>query len=362
MSESLCKVIQRYEDKKYYGLCLFSSFLLTWLIVAFTGFAEILSLFSNKHLGSIEAFLFTQIDLLSFQRSGIEILPNNNWRSVANDTFLNSFRYWYSIIYIALWLIAFRLLVSKNLNTLVLGINFQKTLLSIKSIALNLMVAAKQAISSILHYVKLELKNLNDVKGIAHSAQKEKVNRLGVEEESNVPEYKECHFCCEQILYRAIKCKHCGSELKPIAENGNEEVVNATSILNNTNSDITWKHYAGIGVVIIFIFYAMVSGSGSISSKLDEQSAKTLCRSYIAKLFYKPTSIIQTEHIKYDGGHFVKAYYYRPSDGDYFEYVCSLDNNTIIWAAIFNGSELGRWRYEDEMNYKKNTSGSWVLN
>ncbi len=78
MSESLCKLIQKYEDKKYYGLCLLSLFLLTWFVIAFTGFIELASLFSNKHLGLIEAFLFTQIDLLSFQRSGIEVLSNNS--------------------------------------------------------------------------------------------------------------------------------------------------------------------------------------------------------------------------------------------------------------------------------------------
>lgn len=383
MSEAICKLIQKYQDKKYYELCLLSLFLFMWLVIAFTGFSELLSLFSNRHLGLIEAFLFTQIDLLSFQRSGIEVLPNNRWRSVTNDTFLNSYRYWYNLIYMALWLVAFRLLVSKKLNALILDINLQKALLSIKSLTINLMVAAKKAVSSVLRYVKLELKKLNEVKGIEYNPQKKKVDRFDdfivngqwkekeqkdkelvriVDDgaESNEPQHKDCPFCCEEVLYRAIKCKHCGSELEPIPE-PKQVSANTTNADSKTNNDeITWKHFAGIGVVITLL-YAFASGGSSTSSKISKENAKSLCRSYIAQQMGRPSSIIRTQHIKYDGGHFVKAYYYRPSDGDYFEYVCSLDNNTIVWAGIFDGNDIGRWRYEDEMKYRKNDKGRWYL-
>ena len=71
MSELLSKFIQKFEDKKYYDFCLLSVYLLAWLIVAYIGISEFISLFSNNRLGLLEALLFTQIDLLSFQRSGI---------------------------------------------------------------------------------------------------------------------------------------------------------------------------------------------------------------------------------------------------------------------------------------------------
>ena len=365
MSESLCKLIQRYEDKRYYGLCVLSFFLLMWFVVAFTGFTEILSLFSNKHLGLIEAFLFTQIDLLSFQRSGIEILPNNSWRSVSNDTFLNSFKYWYNAIYLVLWFTILKLLTSKPLNSLILGLSVSDTVNSIKLLYTKIKVILSSIVSSLFGLIKREIENLKKIDGIKYNPQNASVNDNTEAVNKNYygeePTHKECPFCCEQILYRAIKCKHCGSDLNSTLSPEIKRQRESTDFLNKHYKVITWKHYAASGVIIFILLVAGFNKSNSSSTKLDKGSAQTLCKRYIAKLMYKSTSIIKTNYIKYDGGHFVKAYYRRAGDGDYFEYVCSLDNNTIVWAGVFNGSDLGRWRYEDEMNYKRSESGSWVL-
>ena len=35
-----------------------------------------------------------------------------------------------------------------------------------------------------------------------------------VTQASNLPEMKDCSYCAEPILAKAIKCKHCGSDLK----------------------------------------------------------------------------------------------------------------------------------------------------
>lgn len=377
MSESLCKLIQKYEDRKYYGLCVLSLFLLTWLVIAFTGFAEILSLFSNKHLGLIEAFLFTQIDLLSFQRSGIEILPNDSWHSVANDTFLDSFRYWYNAVYITLWIILVRLLISKNLNTLILNIEISDAKNDAYQLSSNLRAVILKAYKTVKTNAR---KRFDESPKTKQETRKKAIERENwtsrktsmVKVDSNnieksietvcdglAPEYKECPFCCEQILYRAVKCKHCGSELEPMSETNHQKVINTTS--NDEGSEVTWKHYAGIGVVVVFILSALANGNSKKTPDVKRSAAEELCKTYIGKMFNRPKYIIKTKHIKYDGGHFVKASYNRPQDGDYFEYVCHLDNGSITYAGIFNGSDLGRWRYEDEMNYKKSKSGSWVL-
>jgi hypothetical protein len=151
MSEALSKFIQRFEDKSYFDLCLLSSYLLLWLIVAYIGIAELISLFSNSRLGLFEALLFTQIDIFTFQRSGIEIFSNNSWRSVARDTFLTDFRYWYNIVLIGVWLLAFRLLISKPINTLIKNIDLTK-------VTLNL-----------LNYIKTARENLKKTEGITTS-------------------------------------------------------------------------------------------------------------------------------------------------------------------------------------------------
>jgi len=369
MSESLCKLIKRYEDKKHYGLCVLSLFLLMWLVVAFTGFSEIQSLFSNKHLGVIEAFLFTQIDLLSFQRSGIEILPDNSWRSISSDTILDSFGYWYNAIYLAMWFLVFRLLISKELNALILDVDLNKAANSLRSISGKLKSYLMKEAHGIKKYSSKDLinrsisKNVptnNTLKGV-HDVNLERKASEYTNDKEDEPEHKQCPYCCEQILYRAIKCKHCGSELEPIPETYSQKVANVAQSSENNSSEVTWKHYAGIGVVVVFILSALASGNSKKSPELNRNAAERLCKVYIGEMFNRPTYIIKTEHIKYDGGHFVKANYNRPQDGDYFEYVCHLDNGSITYAGIFNGSDIGRWRYEDEMSYKKSKSGSWVL-
>lgn len=233
MSESLCKLIKRYEGKKHYGLCVLSLFLLMWVVVAFTGFAEIQSLFSNKHLGVIEAFLFTQIDLLSFQRSGIEILPDNSWRSISSDTILDSFGYWYNAIYLAMWFLVFRLLISKELNALILDVDLNKAANSLRSISGKLKSYLMKEAHGIKKYSSKDLinrsisKNVptnNTLKGV-HDVNLERKASEYTNDKEDEPEHKQCPYCCEQILYRAIKCKHCGSDLTKIIQrqhSGNE--------------------------------------------------------------------------------------------------------------------------------------------
>lgn len=359
MSEVLSKFLQKFEHKKYYDFCLLSAYLLAWLVVAYIGISELISLFSNNRLGLLEALLFTQIDLLLFQRSGIEIVSNGSWRSVNSDTLLNDFRYWYNIIWIGLWLLSLRVLTSDHINTLVKNINLVKISQSGKSIALGSKAIFKTSVYNFSSYLRTKRENLEKLEGINASPNyQSKENDKGkLYEESDVPEFKECPYCCEQILYRAIKCKHCGSKLEPVP--ATKGIYKATSNTKLHNNDITWKHYVGI-FFIVTVLFSMFS-EGEQSYKPDKESAKSLCRSYIAKIMGRHISIVRTKHIKYDGGHFVKAYYNRTSDGDYFEFVCSLDNNNIVWAGVFNGNELGRWRYEDEMKYKRNKDGSWKL-
>lgn len=354
MSESLCKLIQKYEDKKYYGLCLLSLFLLTWFVIAFTGFIELASLFSNKHLGLIEAFLFTQIDLLSFQRSGIEVLSNNRWRSVTNDTFLNSYRYWYNLFYIALWFAAFRVLISKRLNVLILDIDFKKMLLSIKSLARTVMVGVGKAISSIVSYVKLEIKNINEVKDIEYNPQKKKVDRfddfivkgqweqkqqdgkkfvhkVGVEEENNEPQHKHCPYCCEEVLYRAVKCKHCGSELAPpITQKKN---IPTTMIASDSaspkakNSYLTPKNI-GIGVIAMLFISALNFKNQEPTITL---SLSALCRAQVSAGFGTPFDSIRAEYM---GNEKYKMTYTRKSDLSKWATICwEVGNNQLMWQS-----------------------------
>ena len=268
MSEVLSNFIQKFKDKKHYDFCLISAYPLAWLIVAYVGISELISLFSNNRLGLLEALLFTQIDLLSFKRSGIEILQNNSWRSVDSDTLLNDFRYWYNIIWIGVWGLSFRFLISKPVKTLVRNTDVNKVTQSYKLIYLNIRAIFKKTFSSFSNYLKTERENLKRIEGIKTSPNyysRQDDNEKSIEyswtgerektlEESDTPEFKECPYCCEQILYRAIKCKHCGSELEPTPE-AKQVSANTTNVDSKTNNDeFTWKHFAGIGFVIALLY------------------------------------------------------------------------------------------------------------
>lgn len=232
MIEKICDSIYKYRTTKHYDLCLLSSFCLAWLLIIYTGYAEISSLFSNKNLGLLEAFLFTQIDVLSFQRTGIEILPNNSWRSLQTDTLFDSSRYWYNLIYVALWFISLRLLLSKKLRTIYKGIDISSAYQSIDQFIEFLKERIKEEITGgennsnddndtedrdkTANTFSVE-KDVNDSKSIATEGSK--LDRYN-------PTFKECPFCCERILFAAIKCKHCGSDLtKEIQRQHNDNEI-----------------------------------------------------------------------------------------------------------------------------------------
>ncbi len=285
MLEKMCDFIQKHEDKKFYELCLVSSVLVAWVAIIYVGISEVASIVSNTHVGLLEALFFIQIDLYSFKISGLELLPNNTWRTVSDNTFLDSFQFWYNAIYIAIWIASLRLLSDKRLIAIIL-----------------------------------------------------KVDLSEVKEQ------------CIKVYSKLV------STFKKVLNSLNE----LDSSLNKLEKS-PQKNYVIIGVIVAVFLLLIIGRDGTSNNRLSNQSAEKLCRSYISKLFSRSIWIIKTSHIKYDGGHFVKAYYNRTSDGKYFEYVCSIHNGDIIWAGVFNRNEIGRWRYEDEMNYKKNEDGSWVL-
>lgn len=297
LSVVLSNLIRKYKDKKHFDFWLLLSFLAAWLFISFSGFTELASLFSNKHLGLIEALLFTQIDLISFQRSGIKILANNSWRPVSSDTFLSSFQYWYNGIYLVLWFCLLRFLVSKDFNTLILDIDLTKLSREVLQLLTKLRVAIRSGLESFILYLKKSFdeseRKRTSVSNYTHAgkdAANTPVNhikplmdgsKLDMEahdihsKTENEPQHKDCPFCCEEVRYRAIKCKHCGSELEPISEP--KQVKNAQSLdredAYKKHSDEGKAKKIGIAFIAFIVIVGLFSGNEDSTSKSNNSSS-----------------------------------------------------------------------------------------
>lgn len=367
MQSTLDKCIDKWSSYKYYNLSFLLAFVLLCFFVIFTGIKEILSFFSYNYVGYFEAIIFSQIDLISFKRSGIKLMPNGNWLNVTDDTVFSNFTFWYYILLFPAWFLLVRFLVSDSLLEKVVRINFS---------------SLKEEYEELVKNSKIWLEEL-DSKAKNKNSSSPQESQAEYEIAKEPPVHKLCPFCKEEVFYQAIKCKHCRSELPALKgletsrkELDKKEDKGKFRKTESYDDKITWKHYSAIGFIFLAILFSGLNRGNSkdnstskpvksnvktYSNKLDRNDAETLCKKYIAKEMGRPLSIIRTSYVKYDGGHFVKAYYNRRSDGEYFEYVCNLYKNKILWAGVFDGTGLGRWRYESEMSYKRNTQGQWYL-
>ncbi|GAB4292852.1 MAG: hypothetical protein Kow0083_05930 [Methylophaga sp.] len=129
---------------------------------------------------------------------------------------------------------------------------------------------------------------------------------------------------------------------------------------NHLGLPVKEKNMLTIGGAIVFGLALIAGGNSSETStpRITDSNARDLCASYIGEEFGRSASIISTEIIKRDRGVFVHAWYNRPMDNSRWDYVCNLDNDTIVWAAIDSG-KVGRWRFEDEAKIYYSSDSDW---
>lgn len=129
-----------------------------------------------------------------------------------------------------------------------------------------------------------------------------------------------------------------------------KELVNKDNyLITRPDSKLVFKSTVHIVSIILPLYFSLFTHPNQLT--VDEKSY--ICKKYIATIFGRPVNIIGSQVIKEEyGDHYIKISYRRAVDNSLWENACHIKDKTVIWASIFNGSQLGRWRFEDEGKYK----------
>lgn len=371
----ITQLFQRLEEKysqyQYYSITKLICVLLVLGLAISILLSELITLLSFSYVGIIESAISSQISILTFTYQGLELSPKTgDWVTVERNTMFEDFSEIHRVIWLVLSLSLLKLLklnfVKKSLEkSSLLKSYFELKKITIKAVHLidkKIVTPTKNQFEKEFGRRPIDAQKVELISHTTHCFDEDSnyMNEFRkIDDEGNERIEIECPFCAERILRKALLCKHCGKKIdaKPTIQMKIKKDNNKGTSRAANRNDKSRKR-----IIFIVLFVAVMGaianfrgGSQSVySSKISNNDARLLCGRYISKQFSRSLSSIRTEHIKYDGGHFVKAYYYRPSDNQRWDYVCSLIGGTIVWATLDNGSDLGRWRYEDAMKYSKN--------
>jgi hypothetical protein len=104
------------------------------------------------------------------------------------------------------------------------------------------------------------------------------------------------------------------------------------------------KRFLGVVCVI-----TLISGCNEAAYSFSETQRENICKNYIGAIMLKDPSIVNV----YDTNNKSQIYvrYTRSIDSTVWSYVCSIKENSAIWAAWQQDQkEWGRWREEDRVN------------
>jgi hypothetical protein len=103
-----------------------------------------------------------------------------------------------------------------------------------------------------------------------------------------------------------------------------------------------------LAAVILAIVYL---GIQQTKNEWTTQDKVSLCKAYIADQFAKPLNIMQLQRVDNKG--LVYISYTRVSDNTKWDYVCEINDSSILWAGWVDGN-WGRWRHEDQVSINYN--------
>lgn len=103
-----------------------------------------------------------------------------------------------------------------------------------------------------------------------------------------------------------------------------------------------------LGVLFLLSIFSSSSESFDATKDLTQNEKIKVCKNYIGSMFGVSPNIMRTGIIKNDDGFFAEIIYTRKVDNTQWKNMCHISGNNITWASLYD-NQLGRWRFEDEV-------------
>ena len=118
-----------------------------------------------------------------------------------------------------------------------------------------------------------------------------------------------------------------------------------------------------LGVLFLLFIFSSSSESFNATKDLTQNEKIKVCKNYIGSMFGVSPNIMRTGIIKNDSGFFAEIIYTREVDNTQWRNMCHISGNNITWASLYD-NQLGRWRFEDEvqLEIKSKTEKSKTIN
>ncbi|MFT5760484.1 MAG: putative membrane protein YvbJ [Alteromonadaceae bacterium] len=156
-------------------------------------------------------------------------------------------------------------------------------------------------------------------------------------------------------------CTSCGSALLDTAETSKP----TTTTEKEPASKLDNISKYGIIFIVLFVISKLFGGNSTSDNASNEATIQLsnsqkvkICKAYLGKLFGRPTAIMNNN--KNENG-LIYINYIRSSDGSKWDYVCEIENNSLIWSGwMKDAKEWGRWREEDRTSISLGQSGDTI--
>jgi hypothetical protein len=330
-------------------------------------YLELYSLFNNNLLGILESVISTQINLNDFSTSGIEFKDGWNWKDSDKSTLFNSFSHVFLMLLLPLYYLLFTIINCQTSKNVFKVVNLSKCFTQVK-VLFRIIV---EFLFVTIAFIKEALASKKDYANVIPTYSVTKEQELNKRLQVNILRQKELE---SQLQDNTLRQKELENQILNlnIEESDNIDSIQTNDDPSRATREVNTEAWLiGIGTLVVFIIILIVGESvqrtaprvsNNISSEMISRSSKIeLCKNYISQEFGRPKSIMETGFIKENEGTLIEIFYIRDMDNSEWRYVCHVYSDEMVWAAIDDSGQLGRWRFEDKKKLTFSREGDKII-